>query len=367
MICLLITYTLFDSPPLYYSPLKVPLPPSSLTPSAPFPFFRTDKRISNNNSSNNKSSSNQQQQSAMAGKQQGQILYLAGSTPSGRSSPGGSLSTRFQKLSQNKSTGIMVVNQPTAVSSSSSSSSGGNGRAGRGGGQGLGLGTRTGSHPTGQGQRISTDNRGNRAGSGAGVGAGIHTRAGLARAMQERGTGVSDVFLLNPEASVGGGPARRGRGAGVGAKAATAVAATSNNRGTQASRHKALVLGTRLAKKKQAAPAPAAPARTVAAAAQQKQKQGAKAVKVGKAGKAVKAGKNNASGVAAVAAKAAAAIQGKTKKGKGAKTVKAAPLNAENLDSELSEYMMKNQQTAASFLDNDLDTYMADKPSDSPW
>lgn len=42
-------------------------------------------------------------------------------------------------------------------------------------------------------------------------------------------------------------------------------------------------------------------------------------------------------------------------------------MNANSLDSELSEYMMKDHQTAASALDNDLDSYMAEKPEETTW
>ncbi|KAF8923705.1 hypothetical protein BGZ58_002632 [Dissophora ornata] len=296
----------------------------------------------------------------MTGKQQGQILYLNG----------------FQKISQARSSGITVVNQPQVLASPAQ-------------GRGLGLDHNTGSRTsTPRGPRLNsaatthTDKRGftNQPGGG------IQTAGGLARAMQERGTGVTNAFLLAPSASVGGehghgGPRRRGPGAANGNY-------INNNNGnshnhhhhhphsnTQASRHKAMVLGARPGKKQNGG------------SPQQGQNGGAG----GKFGKAPRRG------VAAVAAAAAngpraqapkqqqqqqhqqqhpkqqppkqqagSKTKGKGPKGKGPKG-KPAPANAANLDSELSEYMMKNEQTAASLLDNDLDSYMADKLEDNAW
>ncbi|KAF9990220.1 hypothetical protein BGZ75_003112 [Mortierella antarctica] len=286
----------------------------------------------------------------MSAQQRGQILYLGGSTGSS-SGPGGSLSTRFQKLAQARNSGITVVNQQTALES----------RPGRA----LGLGHATGSQASGQyGPRIATNrNHGPRGSGGPSASSGILTKAGLARAMQERGGGVSDAFLLTPaDAIVGaGGPSRRTK-AGVRATGPVVGAANTprSNPTTRSSRHKALMLGGR--------PGKGAPV-------QQKPQPG-QAGKVGRgvaqaagANKANGAGNKKAAGPKGVGATSAkgetvAADKGKGKvkgKGKGKGPAKPGPAKATDLDSELQDYMMKNEQTAAGLLDNDLDTYMADK------
>ncbi|KAF9102704.1 hypothetical protein BGX27_010904, partial [Mortierella sp. AM989] len=256
---------------------------------------------------------------------------------------------RFQKLSQARNSGIIVVNQPTAVEDS---------RPGRG----LGLGHKTGSNPSGQrGSRIVTNRNG-------AAGPGLHTAGGLARAMQERGTGVTDAFLLAPELATssltGGGAARNKKGRGVGLLTSNSIRGGGNNQNTQASRHKSLILGR--------------PGRKQAGngnAVQQQQQQPPQ-----RGGKAARAGRGGSANAPASAV-AAAAAGGKGKKGaassaaaggkggkaeKGTKGSKAKPTraNAQSLDSELSEYMMKDEHTATSLLDNDLDSYMADKPED---
>ncbi|KAF9279691.1 hypothetical protein BGZ68_007776 [Mortierella alpina] len=282
----------------------------------------------------------------MSTQQRGQILYLGGSTGSS-SSPGGSLSTRFQKLSQARNSGITVVNQQTALES----------RPGRA----LGLGHATGSQSSGHGGPRITTNRTNgpRGAGGPSAAGGILTKAGLARAMQERGGGVSDEFLLTPaNAIVGaGGPSRRTKG---GVRAAGPVVGAANTSKisptTRASRHKALMLGGR--------PGKGAPA--------QQKLQSGPAGKAGRGG-AQAAGANKATGAGnkkvagsrgagATPAKGETAVAGKGKgKGKGKGQAKPGPAKATDLDSELQEYMMKNEQTAVGLLDNDLDTYMADK------
>ncbi|KAK3846896.1 MAG: hypothetical protein J3R72DRAFT_207446 [Linnemannia gamsii] len=295
----------------------------------------------------------------MASKQ-GQILYLGGSSGT-QGGPGGSLSTRFQKLSQSRSSGVTIVDPTTGVTTNA-------GGAGRGGGidarlgRSLGLGFGTGSHPQGSGHhRISTGaargglstGRGNRTG-------GLHTPGGLARAMQERGTGVSDAFLFAPAAMTaggggGGGPVnRRGR------KQDNTAAAGGAAGGTRASRHKALMLGGRPGRRQQNA-APAVPTPQ-----QQRQRGGPQARGAAAGGKSAAA--NSAKAAAKVvggAAGAQGAKAGEGKKGKkGGKAAKPTPANAGDLDSQLDEYMMKDGRTAASVLDNDLDSYMADKPAD---
>ncbi|KAF9205580.1 hypothetical protein BGZ49_003834 [Haplosporangium sp. Z 27] len=246
--------------------------------------------------------------------------------------------------------GIIVVNQPVSAEDS---------RPGRS----LGLGYKTGSASSGQRGHRMVSNRGGAASLG-----GLHTAGGLARAMQERGTGVSDAFLLAPTLATSStnnqagraGKSSRGRGAG-------GSIANNNNTGrgainNQATRHKALVLGSRPGKKQ-----------TGNGGVVQQQQQQQKRVKVAKAGRvassngtpaAAPAGGKGKKAVAAPVGKGGKAGKGKAGKGGNAKP---APANAESLDSELSEYMMKNEQTAASLLDNDLDTYMADKPDDVAW
>ncbi|KAK3821657.1 MAG: hypothetical protein J3Q66DRAFT_333937 [Benniella sp.] len=326
----------------------------------------------------------------MSGKRSGQILYLAGSTSS-HNSPGGSLSTRFQKLAQARSSGITVVNSTSSIETRSST--------------GLGLGRNTGSRPSGPGQRIvalhsnssnhnhntaaaaaafstGPNKRGGRRADAAGLGPGLHTAGGLARAMQERGTGVTDEFLLAPKLHLtpagegsgrgGGAVRRRGRGG------ATGPGAGPSN---QASRHKSMVLGhhpTRQQKQnggvsQQHPPPPSAPqqqqpGRGPAQAAKPKQGGGPKGPKGPKGAK----NANGATG-AKPAAPAGTKPQGKNKKGGAAAAAAAAAAkdkskpNADKLDSELSDYMMKSEHTAASLLDNDLDMYMADRPEDNVW
>ncbi|KAF9322355.1 hypothetical protein BG003_000026 [Podila horticola] len=262
---------------------------------------------------------------------------------------------RFQKLAQSRGGGITIVNQPTSLES----------RPGRS----LGLGQGTGSRPTGNSQRITTGGNGAAGGSGRSRGSGgvqgsaaggLHTAAGLARAMQERGSGVSDQFLFAPAAFVagsGGGPSARGgrnaRGGGVlrgaGGARQQQQQGQSNNR---VANHKALALGQRPGRK-QVGQVPQT---------QQQQAQGGR----GRNGR----GANNG---------AQAQAQGQGRKGKGAQTTKSngpggkqgkkgkANTNAGSLDTELDEYMMKDRQTAASALDNDLDSYMAEKPEETTW
>ncbi|KAF9959941.1 hypothetical protein BGZ72_008450 [Mortierella alpina] len=282
----------------------------------------------------------------MSAQQRGQILYLGGSTGSS-SGPGGSLSTRFQKLSQARNSGITVVNQQTALES----------RPGRA----LGLGHATGSQSSGpSGPRISTNrNNGPRGPGGASASGGILTKAGLARAMQERGGGVSDEFLLTPaDAIIGaGGPSRRTKGA-MRATGPVLGAANSakNNPITRASRHKALMLGGR--------PGKGAPAQQKSqfAPAAKASRGGAQAPGANKANGAGNKKAAGPKGPGTVPAKGEFAAAGKGKgKGKGKGQAKPGPAKATDLDSELQEYMMKNEQTAAGLLDNDLDTYMADK------
>ncbi|KAG0079830.1 hypothetical protein BGZ92_000873, partial [Podila epicladia] len=255
----------------------------------------------------------------------------------------------FQKLAQSRGGGITIVNQPTSLES----------RPGRS----LGLGQVTGSHPTGNGQRITTGGGGRSRASGGVQGSaagGLHTAAGLARVMQERGGGVSDEFLFAPTAFVAGsrgGPSARGgrnargggalRGAGGARQQQQQV--LPNNR---AANHKALALGQRPGRK-QVGQVPQT---------QQQHPQGGR----GRNGR----GGNNG---------AQTQTQAQGRKGKGAQTAKAnapagkqnkkgkANLNAGSLDSELNEYMMKDHQTAASTLDNDLDSYMAEKPEETTW
>ncbi|KAG0001963.1 hypothetical protein BGZ80_006044, partial [Entomortierella chlamydospora] len=127
----------------------------------------------------------------------------------------------FQKLSQARNSGIVVVNQPTAEDS----------RPGRS----LGLGYKTGSNPSGQrGSRIvSNRNAGSQ---------GIHTAGGLARAMQERGTGVSDAFLLAPALASASTSTGRAGGAGRNKKVRGVGGGGASITTNSASRHKALVL-----------------------------------------------------------------------------------------------------------------------------
>ncbi|KAF9383659.1 hypothetical protein CPB97_006290 [Podila verticillata] len=278
--------------------------------------------------------------------QSGQILYLGSSNTN--ASGGGSLSTR-----QSRGGGITIVHQPTSLES----------RPGRS----LGLGQGTGSHPTGHGQRITTGSGAARGGRSKNAGAvqgsaagGLHTASGLARAMQERGGGVSDEFLFAPAAFVAGsgGPSSSARGGrnsrgggtlrGSGGARQQQQQGLSNNR---AANHKALALGQRPGRRQNVAQVPQA---------QQQQQQGGR----GRNGR----GANNG----------AAQAQTQGKKGKGATAKPKGPagkqnkkgkanLDANSLDSELSQYMMKDQQTAASALDNDLDSYMAEKPEETTW
>ncbi|KAF9324885.1 hypothetical protein BG006_000146 [Podila minutissima] len=245
--------------------------------------------------------------------------------------------------------GITIVHQPTSLES----------RPGRS----LGLGQGTGSHPTGNGQRIATGGGGRSRVSGGVQGSaagGLHTAAGLARAMQERGGGVSDEFLFAPAAFVAGsgrGPsARGGRNArGGGALRGAGGARQQQQQGqpnNRAANHKALALGQR-------------PGRKQAAQVPQTQHQQPQGIR-GRTGRGASNG-----------AQAQAQAQGR--KGKGAQTAKSngpggkqnkkgkAKVNAGSLDSELNEYMMKDHQSAASALDNDLDSYMAEKPEESTW
>ncbi|KAF8944677.1 hypothetical protein BGZ47_003941 [Haplosporangium gracile] len=304
----------------------------------------------------------------------GQILYLGGSSGT-QGNAGGSLSTRFQKLAQSRNNGITVVNPSTGIES----------RPGRS----LGLGFATGSHPQGPGgHRISTattggplstrrgagtNNKGGRSGGGGSglVPGGLHTAGGLARAMQERGTGVSDEFLLAPAASIA---ATGGRGPVLGSRrdrrqnAAGAGAGGAVIGGTRATRHKALVLGGRPGRRQQAAAAAVLP--TIQ---QQRQRSGAAQAQAG----AQAGGRSNAIKAAKAAAKAvggsaragtgAAGATGKGKKGMKSDKAKPAVANAGELDSQLDAYMMKDTKTAASMLDNDLDSYMADKPAENSW
>ncbi|KAI8358754.1 hypothetical protein B0O80DRAFT_526539 [Mortierella sp. GBAus27b] len=319
----------------------------------------------------------------MAGKQQGQILYLAGSTSS-HGNPAGSLSTRFQKLSQSRSTGITVVNSTAETRPSGPTT-------------GLGLGRKTGSRPTGPGQRLVSSNpnsknpNNNNNSSKAALTnvprGGLHTAGGLARAMQERGTGVTDEFLLAPtlhlgvggQKSGGGGPVRGGpvRG-GNKARGGGIVGGLVSG---QASRHKSLVLGQRPSKVSKQNGSAAGGSNAQQPSTRQQGQQPPRQVKVGKANGAGAGTKptqqqqqqqqqgGKKKGVVVGKAKGPKAKgKGKSKPGAAAAAATAAgPASSENLDSELNEYMMKNEHTAASQLDNDLDMYMADRPEDSVW
>jgi len=291
---------------------------------------------------------------------------------------------RFQKLAEARSSGITVVNSTSSIETRS--------------GTGLGLGRNTGSRPSGPGQRIvalhsnsshnhntaantGPNRRGGRRGDAAGLGPGLHTAGGLARAMQERGTGVTDEFLLAPKLHLtpagegsgrgGGAVRRRGRGG------ATGPGAGPSN---QASRHRSMVLGHRPTRQHKqyggvsqqppfSAPQQQQAGRGPAQAARPKQGGGPKGPK----------GPKNANGATgAKPAPAGTKPQGKNKKGGAAAAAVAASEkgkndkdkstpNADKLDSELSDYMMKSEHTAASLLDNDLDMYMADRPEDNVW
>ncbi|KAF9905722.1 hypothetical protein EC991_001324 [Linnemannia zychae] len=290
----------------------------------------------------------------------GQILYLGGSSGT-QNSPGGSLSTRFQKLSQSRNSGVTVVNPSTGAVGIES-------RPGRS----LGLGLGTGSHSQGPGShRISTGSsgglstgrntggggRGGRGGKSGLMAGGLHTPGGLARAMQERGTGVSDEFLFAPQASIAaaaGGAGPMGRRA----RRPDNVAAAAGGAGSRASRHKAMVLGTRPGKKQHNAAA------VVPTPQQQRQRGGPQAAAGGQGGKSTAAKSAKAAAKAVGGAQGPNAGKGKKNVKKGGKPAKPAPPNAGDLDSQLNEYMMKDGRTAASMLDNDLDSYMADKPAD---
>ncbi|KAF9282283.1 hypothetical protein BGZ88_011115 [Linnemannia elongata] len=176
--------------------------------------------------------------------------------------------------------------------------------------------------------------------------------------MQERGTGVSDEFLLNPAARIAvagggrGGPvgSRRGRGQYATAAAGAGGAVMG---GARASRHKALVLGGRPGRRQQTAAAHRGGAAQAGAAA-------------------ARGGRSNAGKAAKAAARAVggntqATGAGAEKKGKKGTKAKPAPANAGDLDSQLDAYMMKDSKTATSVLDNDLDSYMADKPAENAW
>ncbi|KAI1300374.1 hypothetical protein EDD11_006239 [Mortierella claussenii] len=291
--------------------------------------------------------------------QQGQILYLGGSTGS-QGGPGGSLSTRFQKLAQARGSGIIIVNQPTAVDN----------QHGGGGHRGLGLGHNTGSHPVGRSGHAISINKASRVRAGAAADGGIRTAGGLARAMQERGTGVTDEFLLAPGlvtgegGSRGGGGGRSIRGGGGGGPRRgpgdNHHNSNSNNhnhnRGndinTQAGRHRALVLGNRPGKKRGGgaggsnSPNPQRLSNHHAQPPQGKGKNGRPSPASSPLSSSSSKHNNSSNSKAG----------GKNKKGE-----KKAPADAQSLDSELTAYMMKNTSTAASFLDHDLDSYMADR------
>ncbi|GJJ68275.1 hypothetical protein EMPS_00621 [Entomortierella parvispora] len=259
--------------------------------------------------------------------QHGQILYLSGSKgPQG--SPSGSLSNRFQKLSQSRGNGITVVNQPAASDRASSSVGRGSHGITRGGGL---------------------------------VRGGLHTPGGLARAMQERGGGVSDEFLLSPSIGTTGGPSRRKKGVLIGTPASTPMSTRSHNGhssgiNTRASRHKSMVIGSR--------PGRAAAAATQVSHEQSKAQQQQQSQRGGKvAGRGGRGGRGGLASTSAAQGKQPVANAGKKAKAKGkGKPVQKA--DAQSLDSELSSYMMANSSTAASLLDQDLDTYMADMPTD---
>ncbi|KAF9429918.1 hypothetical protein BGZ76_001063, partial [Entomortierella beljakovae] len=233
-----------------------------------------------------------------------------------------------------RSSGITVVNQDGALRDPSA-------------GRGLGLGLKTGSSTSGQkGPRISTNRNGPISSRG------LHTAGGLARAMQERGTGVSDAFLLAPTLATSGandrtGNPRRGRGVSV----IGGRAASGGN--TQASRHKEMVLGGR-------------PGRKPVAVQQQITGKPIRPARGGASNKPVAASGGKGKGPAPTPAPGGKGGKPGKGKGKGGKP-KPAPANASSLDNDLDEYMMKNEHTAASMLDNDLDSYMSEKLDDGTW
>ncbi|KAG0346052.1 hypothetical protein BG004_002565 [Podila humilis] len=263
----------------------------------------------------------------------------------------------FQKLSQARGeAGITVVHRSSGLDS----------RPGRA----LGLGQRTGLRPTGRGQRIVAG-RGGAGGStrtsfsghnATGLGRGIHTASGLARAMQETGGGVTDDFLFAPEKFVAGrggrstpvsgitaGRTRHGgavlRGAGAAARHQP-----QQHYNTRVSNHKSLALGTR-------------PIRHQGAQGKVQQHQQHQQQHQGYRG--AKAVTGN-TGAQKKSARVATQAQNDTGK-KNAQKEKKQKVDPSSLDSELQEYMMKNDQTAASALDMDLDSYMAEKPAETTW
>ncbi|KAF9973564.1 hypothetical protein BGZ73_003172 [Actinomortierella ambigua] len=273
--------------------------------------------------------------------QHGQTLLINSPSPGGNS-PKGSLSNRFAKIAQSRQKAGVVVVGSGGIESRP--------------GKSLGLGFGTGIPPSqfqANGQRISTKGRGGPGGVSTGMPTasigkggkilGIQTQAGLARAMQEKGGGAPERLLMNPNQPIvreARGPARR-KGAplrGVGGAPERRAPPqqqqpqpqqTRSSRPTRGSPY-AAAAASRKGVKKSLAPSQGArqpQART------QPQSQAA-----------------------------AGADKSKGKKGKSkAKPAKATP---DSLDSDLTAYMMKSNTTASAILDNDLDTYMAEKPDD---
>ncbi|KAF9162310.1 hypothetical protein DFQ26_003673 [Actinomortierella ambigua] len=307
--------------------------------------------------------------------QHGQTL-LINSPVQSANSPKGSLSNRFAKIAQGRQkAGVVVV---------------GSGGIETRPGKTLGLGFGTGIPPSqfeASGQRISTrskvqggsgsnSNSNSTGGRGlagmpqASIGKGgrilgIQTSAGLARAMQERGGGASEQLLVNnrhPIVHEARGPGRR-RGAplrGVGRAVETTAyqqqqhpqqpyrqpsSSQQQNRPPRQPRASpyAAAAASRRGPKNSSAPSHAATTTT-----RQAQSRGQPRAQA-----------------AAAAAAGAGASKGKDKKGKAkAKATKPAKATPDSLDSDLTAYMMKSSTTASALLDNDLDTYMAEKPDD---
>ncbi|KAG0241414.1 hypothetical protein BGW41_005985 [Actinomortierella wolfii] len=288
--------------------------------------------------------------------QHGQTLIINSPTP-GDNSPKGSLSNRFAKIAQSRQkAGVVVV---------------GTGGIETRPGKTLGLGFNTGIHPSqlgASGQRISTTKGGKgrqhlqqttglagvptaSIGKGGKI-LGIQTPAALARAMQEKGGGASEELLTTmnqPIIHEARAPGRRKRPQlrGVGAaeiSTTPAIAthprqrpATHPSRQARASPYAAAAASRRGASK--------------AAAAAPSRSQGYQGAQSGPA-------------VPAGAGKDKGKIKGKKAGVKGKSKTKPAKATASSLDSDLTAYMMKNDSTASAILDNDLDTYMAEKPDD---
>ncbi|KAF9899337.1 hypothetical protein BX616_003093, partial [Lobosporangium transversale] len=179
-------------------------------------------------------------------------------------------------------------------------------------------------------------------------GKGLHTPGGLARAMQERGTGVTDEFLLAPAVALGGSPGHEGRNGKKGGPVSRNIKGTSNHPNhTQSNRHKAMVLGNRPGRKQSGKSSSTSSSSSSPQLQSNKKENGLQQQKQKQKG--------------ANASKATAKGAGKAK---GAKPGKP---DVKSLDSELDSYMMANSHTAASLLDNDLDSYMAERSEDASW